>query len=96
MVVLGPATERRKMSDSEVSEFTTVVVEGQACRVRNKSIMERRVVLNPGDFYVACRNTGWKLGCVKKDDTQLGCVFAEDAAMYPYDRYECYEFIEFV
>lgn len=44
--------------------------------------------IEPGDIYVAERNTGPKLLTAKEVDTEIGCIFPVEQE-YPYDIPEC-------
>ncbi len=44
--------------------------------------------IEPGDTYVAKRNTGWHLLTCRAVDMGLGCVYNNEGA-YPYDLREC-------
>lgn len=47
--------------------------------------------LEPGDSYLAQRNSGLKLLTVKRVDVdKIGCVFPQEMA-YPYDLHECFK-----
>jgi hypothetical protein len=43
----------------------------------------------PGEFYIAGRNTGPKLLTCAEVDEDLGCIHAEEDA-YSFDLHECY------
>lgn len=44
--------------------------------------------INPGDLYVAKRNTGWHILTCRETDMNLRCVFPVEPE-YPYDLPEC-------
>ena len=43
--------------------------------------------IKPGDLYLCARNRGIQFGTCRK--VEIGCVFATDPLVYPYNVWEC-------
>lgn len=50
--------------------------------------------INPGDLYMAKRNTGWKLLICRKYNKDTRVVFPIDMLEYAYNDNECFKVLE--
>lgn len=50
--------------------------------------------INPGDLYMAKRNTGWKLLTCRNYNSRRNVVFPMELYDYCYDGHECFRVLE--
>lgn len=65
-----------------------VDIEGCTIEADHQPITATSDQLQPGDLYIARRNTGWHLLTCHNDDTDNNWVVPQEPA-YVYDRHEC-------